>query len=72
MPVLAAEISRFVWVVVEVARSREASAAAMGPESENVAVEGSPSTGRMEIALPDELLTATQHSPLFGRMRNLQ
>ena len=59
-------------MVVEAALGREAGAAAMGPEFENVAVEGSLATEQMEIALSGDLIPATQHSPLFGRMQKLQ
>ena len=45
---------RFVPVVVEATPKGEAGAGAMSPPSGDVAVEGAPATGRIEIVLPGE------------------
>ena len=50
----AAGTGRYVSVVVRAAPDPEAGAGALRPPSEDVAVEGAPATGRIEIVLPGE------------------
>ena len=53
-PERAAGTGRYVPVVVGAAPGPEAGAGAMRPPSEDVAVEGAPATGRIEIVLAGE------------------
>ena len=53
-PERAAGTCRYVPVVVRAAPDLEAGAGSLRPPSEDVAVEGAPATGRIEIVLPGE------------------
>ncbi len=53
-PERTAGTGRYVPVVVRAVPDPEAGAGAMRPPSEDVAVEGAPATGRIEIVLPGE------------------
>ena len=53
-PERAAGTGRYVPVVVRAVPDPEAGAATMHPPSEDVAVEGAPATGRIEIVLPGD------------------
>ena len=53
-PERAAGTGRYVPVVVRAAPDPEAGAGSLRPPSEDVAVEGAPATGRIEIVLPGE------------------